>query len=181
MSVWASRGKCRVTAWLQRNSFIHMTVQNTHFTLSSWFRRLCDLSFKFYFDSMMFYKSLVQFIFMLIALLLLCGTLWHLALKSLSDTCIKTWHWNIKRIQHLPLFYAALLSVKAKLSLKCNLGSFCECAWVKRSCKKQKYDERATFQIYHIFVLWVSGSATGKYCVSIKIKVSLSKCESELR
>ena len=45
--------------------------------------------------------------------------------------------------------------VKVKLSPKCNLGFYCECIWVKPSCKSI-ITKRGTFRIYCIFVFWVN-------------------------
>ena len=45
-----------------------------------------------------------------------------------------------------------LISFKVKLSPKCNLGSICECIWVKPSCKSIITKKEALFKISHSFV-----------------------------
>ena len=76
---------------------------------------------------------------------------WELSSLAPRQSTLKSWVLKSKQatVQHVTQQQPVRpqTSVKVKLSLKCNLGFFCECIWVKPSCKSMITKKEALLRL----------------------------------
>ena len=84
----------------------------------------------------------------------------------------QVWWWKVEAIQEAR-------NIKVKLSPKCNLGFFCECIWVKPSCKSIITTKEAILRLTVVSFLGklIFNGVLGHSYTSINPWVSIPECD----